>query len=104
MDVNKKYSMVAMQGPTDKFFHKPGVVAYIGVPWVPMLGGWHVRQTLQTGFLFYWCKTKWSKIAYFCYEAHQRKTYDGCLRAQRQIISYTWGCGIYRGPLGASAG
>ena len=50
------------------------------------------------------CKTMWSKIAYFCYEAHQRKTYDGCLRAQRQIISYTWGCGLYRGPLGASAG
>ena len=50
------------------------------------------------------CKTKWSKIAYFCYEAHQRKTYDGCLRAQGQIISYTWGCGIYRSPLGASAG
>ena len=50
MDYSKEWIAVLLLGPTDKFFHKPRVVAYVGVPWVLMLSGLYVRQTLQTDF------------------------------------------------------
>ena len=65
---------------------------------------WFTWQThLTDWFSFDWCKTKRSEIAYFCYEAHQRKTYGGCLRVQRQILSYTRGGGMCESPLNANA-
>ena len=64
---------------------------------------WFTWQThLTDWFSFDWCKTKRSEIAYFCYEAHQRKTYCGCLRAQRQILCYTRCGGMCGSPMNAN--
>ena len=64
---------------------------------------WFTWKThLTDWFSFDWCKTKRSEIAYFCYEAHQRKTYCGCLRAQRQILCYTRCGGMCGSPMNAN--
>ena len=49
MDISKECLTVAIWVPRDTFFHKPGLGARAGVSWLPLLGGLHVRQTLQTG-------------------------------------------------------
>ena len=46
MNHTKERLTVAVLGPRDKFFHIPGVVAYVGVRGLPKLTFWAVAEAV----------------------------------------------------------